>query len=727
MESIALILAGLFSAGLGMTVVVGQPRRAVSWYFFGTTLSTALWSIGVGLFLYFEDTSLLFYSAQMYYMAAAAIAPFTLLTLRAIGSERRFNQTDLLYSFPAIMMLVMLLIYPQGLITSVETSGNNTAELDNGLYAIYCVYFASYYLLALAFIGVRYMNERVKRVRRQYALVLHAFGWAGAVGVIFNLLLPAFGNYNLIWIGPLGLFLFVPIVYFAIAKHQLFDLKGALVRTVVYLFALTTLSLVYFALAYLASATLLKDSVTTGLSVSPVNIFLALVLAFIFQPVRQFFDKTTDRIFYRNRYDVDEFIGHFGDTLISSTDINEMLERASEDLEAILKASFAAFVVYHSDADNDVISKGRHPDILKAVESDIRGIVRSFGHQDVIVVEDLYDQFPQYKTTIRRLLSQKVALILPLTQSVGFLALGEQRGSGYSHRDIKVLRTISNELIIAIQNARSVQEVSELNAHLKQRINDATRELRASNSTLLKLDETKDEFISMASHQLRTPLTSVKGYVSMVLEGDAGKITPAQKKLLEEAYASSERMVHLIGDFLNVSRIQTGKFMLERHEADLSEMIRQEVEGMKQIADSHQVKLTYRKPKVFPIMYLDDSKLRQVVMNFIDNAIYYSPDNTPVTVSASVEDGSAVVRITDKGMGVPLAAQKKLFTKFFRAENARTQRPDGTGVGLFLAKKVIDEHGGTILFESTEDKGSTFGFRLPIKKLSEPPEPVEGQ
>lgn len=213
----------------------------------------------------------------------------------------------------------------------------------------------------------------------------------------------------------------------------------------------------------------------------------------------------------------------------------------------------------------------------------------------------------------------------------------------------------------------------------------------------------------------------------MVLEGDAGKITPAQKKLLEEAYASSERMVHLIGDFLNVSRIQTGKFMLERHEADLSEMIRQEVEGMKQIADSHQVKLTYRKPKVFPIMYLDDSKLRQVVMNFIDNAIYYSPDNTPVTVSASVEDGSAVVRITDKGMGVPLAAQKKLFTKFFRAENARTQRPDGTGVGLFLAKKVIDEHGGTILFESTEDKGSTFGFRLPIKKLSEPPEPVEGQ
>src|SRR5690606_31430711 len=137
----------------------------------------------------------------------------------------------------------------------------------------------------------------------------------------------------------------------------------------------------------------------------------------------------------------------------------------------------------------------------------------------------------------------------------------EHMTGGYGKQDRAALNAIANELVIAVQNARSVQALRDLNANLEQRINDATKELRKNNTQLKQADEAKDEFVSMASHQLRTPLTSVKGYISMVLEGDAGAITPMQKKLLEEAFTSSERMVHLIGDFLNVSRLQTGKFV----------------------------------------------------------------------------------------------------------------------------------------------------------------------
>jgi len=288
-----------------------------------------------------------------------------------------------------------------------------------------------------------------------------------------------------------------------------------------------------------------------------------------------------------------------------------------------------------------------------------------------------------------------------------------------------VLETVADELVIAIQNARSVQEVRDLNTHLEQRINSATKELRSSNKRLVELDAMKDEFVSMASHQLRTPLTSVKGYISMVLEGDAGKISKQQRQLLQEAFTSSERMVHLISDFLNVSRLQTGKFVVDRKESDLAEVVKQEVANIKQIAQSHQVRVEYKQPSRFPVLYLDEGKIRQVIMNFIDNAIYYAPDSTAIKVTLSVEDGEAVLRVIDKGMGVPKEAQSKLFTKFFRAENARKQRPDGTGVGLFLAKKVIDGHGGQVVFESTLGKGSTFGFRLPIKKLSNPPPPNE--
>jgi signal transduction histidine kinase len=120
-------------------------------------------------------------------------------------------------------------------------------------------------------------------------------------------------------------------------------------------------------------------------------------------------------------------------------------------------------------------------------------------------------------------------------------------------------------------------------------------------------------------------------------------------------------------------------------------------------------------------LYLDEGKIRQVIMNFIDNAVYYSPEKTRITIKLSIEDGDVVLRVKDEGMGVPPEEQSHLFTRFFRAENARKQRPDGTGIGLYLAKKIVDGHDGKIVFESELGKGSTFGFRLPVKKLSTPP------
>ena len=189
-----------------------------------------------------------------------------------------------------------------------------------------------------------------------------------------------------------------------------------------------------------------------------------------------------------------------------------------------------------------------------------------------------------------------------------------------------------------------------------------------------------------------------------------------QKKLLEEAFLSSERMVRLINDFLNVSRLQTGKFLIEKHPVDLSQIIQQELDSLIPSTMARGMKFQYTAPKKFPLLDLDEGKIRQVIMNFSDNAIYYSKDNSTIKVSVKIEKGEVVFRVKDTGIGVPVSEQAQLFNKFFRATNARKQRPDGTGVGLFLAKKVIDAHKGHVLFESEEGKGSTFGFRLPIKK-----------
>ncbi|HEX7260156.1 MAG TPA: HAMP domain-containing sensor histidine kinase [Candidatus Saccharimonadia bacterium] len=245
---------------------------------------------------------------------------------------------------------------------------------------------------------------------------------------------------------------------------------------------------------------------------------------------------------------------------------------------------------------------------------------------------------------------------------------------------------------------------------------ESSRRLQVANRHLKELDKAKDEFISLASHQLRTPLTSIKGYVSMLLEGEAGAITKEQHEFLDYAYRGSQRMVSLISDLLNVSRMSAGKFYIEREPLDIAAIVEEEIQQLQQHPDAKKLKLTYVAPKKpLPLLNLDENKTRQVIMNLIDNAIYYTREGG-VTVMLAQEGQHAVLRVSDTGIGVPKTARAKLFGKFFRANNAQTIRPDGTGLGLFLAKRVIEEQGGTILFESVEGKGSTFGFSLPLKE-----------
>jgi signal transduction histidine kinase len=320
--------------------------------------------------------------------------------------------------------------------------------------------------------------------------------------------------------------------------------------------------------------------------------------------------------------------------------------------------------------------------------------------------------------TRRLLKSYRVDFTLPLIrgeQIIGFLFLGPRSKGMYSSYDIGMVFDIKHELAIAVQNAATLEAVKELNASLQQRIDSATDELRHSNEQLRGLDAAKDEFVSMASHQLRTPLTSVKGYISMMLEGDAGRVTKLQKQFLREALTSSERMVHLINDFLNVSRVQTGKFVIDPRSVDLAKIVRQEVRALETTAEARNMRLRLEVPPKPVNVEVDESKIRQVIMNFIDNALYYSKPDTDIRVTLRVFPKEIRLEVTDQGIGVPHAQQSQLFSKFFRADNARMQRPDGTGVGLYLAKMVIDGHGGKLLFSSKENVGSTFGFTLPLE------------
>ena len=588
---------------------------------------------------------------------------------------------------------------------AIEGTSIVTNMVGIGVYGL----FLSAYLLSACVVLFFHLRHASRDLHRQIKLILYGIVASSVIGLVFNLILPITGNYQFAQLGPAGTIFFVGGIAYAVARYGLFDVRLAIVRTVTYGLSLSSLAVIYLLVAYVVFNGILGQA--SEPSQTAVNVTLTLLLAFLFQPVKRFFDHLTKRLFYKDTYNADVFFESLNKVLTSTTDLRNLLKRVSITLADTFNSEQAFFFIYTKQG--GFISSGT--DEHSRLPYDDAEQLRSL--REIVMPET-----PDLPHTIHRMMiSHKIALIMPLHRDqevIGYVCLGEHRTSTYTRRDQRVLRTVSDELAIAIQNALSVQEVKDLNANLQQRIDAATRELRASNAQLQKLDEAKDEFISMASHQLRTPLTSIKGYVSMVMDGDAGKVTSDQKHLLQEAFISSERMVRLIGDFLNVSRLQTGKFIIDRHPIDLAKIVAQEVEGLEPNASARGMTFAYKKPKNIPLMQLDENKMQQVIMNFADNAIYYSKENSVIKMSLEIVDNYVEFTVKDTGIGVPLAEQAQLFNKFFRATNARKQRPDGTGVGLFLAKKVIDAHNGQIIFHSKEGKGSTFGFRLPLPKTS---------
>lgn len=718
-SAVLAVVAAVVSTGVGLLVWRGDRENSYRRSFVFLAGFVGLWIIGNVAYGATNDGIRYFFALFSYVAAMLLAITMMIFCVQVMFAHIKLGRI-LPWAIPGFIMAILSAV-PGFVAYGVSESKILTRP---AMLAVYGAILVSY-ILAACTVLITKRSALPARDRRIVAVILFGVSLSGIIGAYCNLVLPLRGVYDFTLLGPTSTVIFIGSVAYAIIKHGLFDVRLAVVRSVTYSMVLATMAIIYFLVAWFLSYSLRETFADPAVIV--VGLGVALVLAAIMQPLKRFFDKLTNTIFYRDNYQADDFFARLSRQLNTTTELRTLLQGAGQEISTTIKAQQGFFAVSYGD--NRYITAGTtgHSRLPQHEFKDINEYLREEEsiEEDATIVTELLPR----DSPLRQLLqSKKIALVLPLMGWEGvesYFFLGDQQSRDYTKRDVRTLETIRDELVIAIQNALSVQEVREINATLQQRIKDATKKLRQSNNQLQRLDAAKDEFVSMASHQLRTPLTSVKGYISMVLEGDVGKITNEQRQLLEEAFTSSERMVHLIGDFLNVSRLQTGKFIIDTHAVDLSKVAKQEVDSIRQIAATHGVTVTFKSPSRFPELYIDENKIRQVIMNFMDNAIYYSPDSQEIKVTLSIEEGDAVLRVIDKGMGVPADVQKKLFTKFFRAENARKQRPDGTGIGLYLARKVIDGHDGSIVFESKEDKGSTFGFRLPIKKLSTPPPPQQ--
>lgn len=232
-----------------------------------------------------------------------------------------------------------------------------------------------------------------------------------------------------------------------------------------------------------------------------------------------------------------------------------------------------------------------------------------------------------------------------------------------------------------------------------------------------EIDRMKSEFVSVASHQLRTPLTGIKWFADLLLKGKAGSLTPDQADFAQQILSGSQRMIALVNDLLDVSHIDTGrKFFLEKRPAGLPKIIEAVIRDNVVLARERRVKVEFFCSQANKLRFrVDPSKIAQVFHNLINNAIKYSPSGKVVRVNCARTRQGCVFSVRDRGLGIPKDQWGRIFEKFFRADNALLTQTDGTGLGLYIAKAIIEAHGGRIWFKSQEKKGTTFFVQLPVK------------
>ncbi len=734
MLTVIFIITGLALLFLGGVVVYSNPRSSINRWLGLFIGSGVLWLLANLLANLTTDPGLYLRFSRWATLGAAIIPlAFLMFCLNYAGrigrvasgvGAKRSQRLLITLALPVVALIAMI---PTPL--NIKSASVQSQEIIPGLaYYLLLVIFVVYFVMGSYVLLGEYRVARQLKRQQLYYILLGTF-LSLVPGLFISGILPLFGISKPAAYSPVVVVFFAAFTTLAIVRHKLLDVRFAIARAVAYLGSVLILALIYSVIFFVIFDRVLNLNIST---LAQALLALSTGIAGLFFPiVRQRFDKLTNTLFYRDAYDPQELFAELNKTLVSSLDTKYLMNQSISIIETAIKPDYAA-VGFSGVEDKYRIFSSRKLNFIENTLKPIRQATPHVHHK-VIIADYLEDTAHGGLKKVMK--DNNIAVIVRLTQDVrstqeglGYLILGNKRsGNPYTPQDVRTLETVANELIIAVQNALHYEEIQKFNEQLQARVDAATRKLRSTNEKLKALDETKDDFISMASHQLRTPLTSVKGYLSMVLEGDAGKLNDTQKKMLGQAFVSSQRMVFLIADLLNVSRLKTGKFVIEPAPTDLTHMIQEELDQLTETAEAREITIIYKKPKNFPQLMLDETKMRQVVMNFVDNAIYYTPAGGHIEIKLEEVAHGIELRVIDNGIGVPKHEQHHLFTKFYRAANARKARPDGTGLGLFMAKKVIVAQGGSLIFDSKEGVGSTFGFRFPHRTVVVTHQPVAAE
>ncbi len=674
-----------------------------------------LWTLGMILYRGASPEDSLFWCRVLYVIAVLPSASFYFFSLVfPYGNLPKFK--TVFWIFLLGIATAFLVVLPDIIIRRIDVyPGREKVIIWGNYYFLYFLYISGTILYGLSILFKKYLKETgLLKIQLEYIFWGYFIG--SGLAMIPNLLLPWFGIVVINWMGQICGMLTIALTVYAIIKHRLMDIKFVMRQYLVLLLSFTVIIIPAAFVIKFYEEIIPQYKVVIDLTI--------LFLAVYFFPIcKDFFYHFANKYLFSSLYDSADVIAKLSDKLRSTLNLETLYNYIYEELNGALHLKAFGVLNYEEKTNQYIVGFNRGFDTGKVMlfAGNTKLHQQYIDQNKPIVLAELKQE--KFDSKTRRLLEMlkklQVEVLAPLNvkdKTVGLLAFGAKESNDvYNDEDFRMLEVVGAQVAIAVENATLYEEARQFNIKLEEEVKKATRDLVNANERLEKLDASKSEFISIASHQLRTPLTVIKGYVSMILENSFGKISAVQRDSLDKVYQSNERLISLVENLLNLSRIESGRLQFKYETMNLETVVASVVEELMSKAKEKKLKLEFKHPaKPLPQVTIDQEKMRQVIMNLIDNSVKYTNKGS-ITVSVRQAENNIEFSVSDSGMGIDPNDMPHLFQKFQRGTGTFLVHTEGTGLGLYVAREMIELHKGKVWAESKgQGKGSKFVFTIPI-------------
>jgi signal transduction histidine kinase len=618
---------------------------------------------------------------------------FSPLYIKSVGEKLFFN----FWPEPGILYTIYILLSYVGLV-------------GYGLIRLFKSYFAS---------------AGLRRYQIRYVMFGTIIGFLGGAT---NFLL--WYDIKVLPLGNIVISLYVFILFYAMMKYRLMDVRVIARKIFIYFFiSAFTYGFFYFLIwlySHFFGGLFTTASYFVGIFVAPLFVAIFYILD---RSIKNFANK----YLFVSLYNYQETINKLIDELTTYIDLDKIINLIVDTIKETMHLDRADIFLAKTDGDSSEYQvfkiKGHEESNSPSFPQNSVLIKCLLKNQKILVREELmvlYNNSVDEKekknlsSISKHMEKMNISLYSPLVVNkrlIGVIVLGSKiSGDPYTKEDLDLLTILSKQASIAIENACQYKQIQEFGETLQERIDEQTIDIKMKNEELGRLLKARTEFLSIASHQLRTPLAAIRGYASMLKGGDYGDLGEEAQKSIEYIYDSSVRMIDLVNNLLNVNRLERGVINLDLKEISIDQIIKECIGDVQSIANSKKLTIKYSNEEKIPLIKGDYEKIKNALANVINNAVLYTLKGGVEIKSSMNSEKEIKIEIKDTGIGVGKEDINKIFQSFSRGRGGTELYTGGTGLGLYVAKKFIEMHKGKIsVYSKGENKGSVFTVVLPIK------------